>query len=115
MNLLRHTPYLQRVVGIATEGELRRRLRSEDLLYAEQLAWTPEEVTEAEHLAEGMDIFRNGPPTDESMQHFRPFEYPPSHHPSVGGQPVPYAFVPEDRGYRNRKERRAAKSRRRRI
>lgn len=113
LNLLRKIPYLERVVGIATEGELRRVLRSEDLIYAEQPEWTPNAIAEVEKMASGMEIFTKGFPSDDNLTLMRPFEYPPSHHPRGSASPVPYHFVAEPGDSPNRKQRRAANSKRR--
>lgn len=111
MNLLRHLPYLKRVIGLATEGELKGRYRSEDVIYAEQPEWTPEFIAEVEDAAKKMNIFKNGPPTAGQVQHIRPHEYPPSHHSKRGNPAVPYFYVPEGGQPKNRQQRRAARSR----
>lgn len=116
LNLLRHVPYLDRVVGIATEGELSRELRSEDLLYAERPDWTAEGLAEIDAMAEGMGIFTSGPPVERKATRIRPLEYPPSHHSATGGFAAPYYYSPESAGGSNRNQRRAlrAKARRKR-
>lgn len=108
LNLLREVPFLERVIGLATEGELRREYRSEDIVYAEQLEWTPEQIAEVKNMAEGMEIFKSRPFSLDKMTHIRPFEYPPSHHPTSGGLTAPYFYIPEEQpALGNRKARRA--------
>lgn len=115
LNLLKAMPHLDRVVGIATEGELKRKSRSEDMIYAEQPEWTRDYIREVEDMAVGMEIFKNGPPLEANASHIRPFEYPPSHYPSGASSLIPYRYVPEDINRSNRRSRRAAKAKGRRT
>lgn len=57
-NLLQRNRDLNRVVGIATEGEARGG-RSEDLIYQEQLEWTDKALEETEKLAKAFDVFKS--------------------------------------------------------
>ena len=113
LNLLFHVKHLERVVGIATEGELDNKYRSEDVIYAEVPNWTKEMIDEVQTMAEAMEIFKAGPPDGLTGTHIRPQEYPPSHYPSNGGVAVGYEYAPERTRPLNRQQRRARKSRRR--
>lgn len=114
MNLLRYKRDLKRVIGIATEGELKTRLRSEDMIYAEQPAWTTEYEKQIEDAAAAAGIFKKGAPSDRYSFHINPKEYPPSHYPAErrDANPIPYSYRPEFPGSAgNRKQRRASRSR----
>lgn len=114
MNLLRCRRDLERVVGISTEGESSEKLRSEDLIYAEQPAWTDEYEAEIADLAKTHSIFAGGSLDRLEQKQIRPLEYPASHHPQARGiNPIPYAYDSAPNGL-NRAARRAAKSRQRR-
>lgn len=114
LNLLRLRRDLVRVVGIATEGELNGKLRSEDLIYAEQPTWTPDYEEEVQELAKQHSILIGGSLERLNYQHVKPLEYPPSHYPQLRGQnPIPYSFESQEEPG-NRAQRRAAAARRRR-
>ena len=111
LNILRKVPYLERVVGIATEGEIRRSHRSEDLIYAERPEWTTERIEEVETLSEKMNILQGDALSPDKLFHIRPFEYPPSHHKGTREQSPLYSYRSEPETVRgNRRERRAARA-----
>jgi hypothetical protein len=116
LNLLRLQRNLKRVVGIATEGELDRRLRSEDLIYAEQPSWTPDYELEVEQAGSELGIFKDGIPKGHLARRVRPLEYPPTHHKMARGRnPIPYSYEQESgEPAGNRAARRAALARKRR-
>ncbi len=110
LNLLRHMPQFERVVGIATEGEMDGRYRSEDAIYAEQPEWTEERIAEVEDARQRMEIFKAGLPSELKMVHMRPLEYPSTHYPQDGGYSAPYHYVAERHEGENRQQRRARRA-----
>lgn len=114
MGLLRRKRELTGVVGLATEAELSRKSRSEDALYAGQIEWDEDSVARAEADEDRLEIFKND--VFSEQRHIRPFEYPPSHHPSArGANPIPYAFHSTEGDTKNRATRRAEKAMKRRA
>jgi hypothetical protein len=86
-NLLQRNRDLRRVVGIATEGEIRGG-RSEDLIYQEQIEWDDEAIEQARQLAEAFDVFKK-----ESERRYTTEEYPKSDLGLHGDySPIPYQF-----------------------
>lgn len=112
LGFLKQNPQLKRVVGIATEGEIEGRTRSEDMIYAEQPDWTPEFSDEVDELCRKMEIFKNGAPTGKNVWRMRPLEYPPTHYEKGSRQTrTPYRFFDAtNNGGLNRHERRKAKA-----
>lgn len=114
-NLLLNYPKLERVVGIATEGE-KKAGRSEDLIYQERPKWNDALIQETRELAERFDIFRSANERQHSAN-----EYPETELGLRGTYlPVPYRFFPEqdepsvrrDLGNRAQRRQQAARSRR---
>lgn len=115
-NLLQRNRELNRVVGIATEGEIRGG-RSEDLIYQEQIEWTDKALEETAKLAKVFDVFKN-----DSERQYSTEEYPRSDLGLKGDyNRIPYQFfqVPEQRIKKplvgNRSERRKQAARLRKL
>lgn len=86
-NLLQRNRDLKRVVGIATEGELRGG-RSEDLVYQEQIEWDDDALEQARELADAFDVFKKS-----SERQYSTEEYPKSDLGLHGDySPIPYRF-----------------------
>jgi hypothetical protein len=109
----RRNRQFDRVVGLATEGEISGG-RSEDLIYYEIGQWTEEDEEYADELSDVYQTFK----TNQRPTHYHAEEYPETEAGLPKGfEPVPYTFyappVQPERSTGNRAQRRAEKARRR--
>jgi hypothetical protein len=113
-NLLERNRHLKRVIGLATEGD-RSADMSEDMVYHEPPEWTEESVNNAKARAEKFDIFGS----NLKERRYSALEYPKTDLGLRGDfKPIPYHFLERSsqittRPKGNRKQRRAAASRKR--
>jgi len=113
-SLLERNRHLKRVIGLATEGEISSRM-SEDMIYHEAPEWTGEAIANAKERARKFDIFTG----NLKERAYSSSEYPETDLGLRGSfSPIPYHFLERnlptgERLRGNRKQRRAAASKKR--
>ena len=90
LNVLKRTPKLKRIIGLAMEPHKSGQSSSEDMLYAEQPEWTAEMLEEASRFRKHFDLL-----ADDRVRgfQFRGNEYPDTKGVTAGYiNPIPYEY-----------------------